>query len=235
MRDRIIAEIRRLAAANGGQPPGRQGFEAATGIRYAEWYGIHWARWGDAVAEAGFTPNTVQAKFDRDALIQQIAEAYRHFGHVATDGEIRLYGRSHPEFPSHSTISNHFEGKANLIAAIRGWASERPEFADVAAMLPEDATTPPKVRATKPRDGSVYLIQYGPHYKIGRGADLEKRVKQVQIALPDSGTLVHAITTDDPSGIEAYWHRRFNDRRANGEWFKLTPADVLAFKRRKFQ
>ena len=109
MRDRIIAEIRRLAAANGGQPPGRQGFEAATGIRYAEWYGIHWARWGDAVAEAGFTPNTVQAKFDRDALIQQIAEAYRHFGHVATDGEIRLYGRSHPEFPSHSTFSYLFD------------------------------------------------------------------------------------------------------------------------------
>lgn len=60
------------------------------------------------------------------------------------------------------------------------------------------------------------------------GADPLKLQRQ------EEAKVVHSIKTDDPVGIEAYWHIRFGDRRKNGEWFELMAKDVAAFKRRKF-
>jgi len=60
----ILAEIKRMAMENGGVAPGMQTFEAQTGIRHAEWFGIYWRSWGDAVTEAGFIPNTLTPRID---------------------------------------------------------------------------------------------------------------------------------------------------------------------------
>jgi len=235
MREQILAEIKRLATEN-GVPPGKAVFARQTGIREHQWSGIFWARWSDALAEAGFEGNVLQGRFVTEDVLTKIVEACRHYGRVPTSAEMRLYRTKHPSFPSHNTISNHFPTRARLLDALAKYASKVEGGRDIASMLPE-ITGPDEAPALSARrtEGSVYLLKSGSHYKIGRSDELERRVKEIRISLPETVSLVHTITTDDPAGIEAYWHRRFADRRANGEWFKLDVNDLAAFKKRRYQ
>lgn len=233
----IIHEIKRLTAESGGRPPGRRAFERDTAIRESEWLGVFWARWGDALVEAGFTPNEMQGRADRDELLGKLAEACREQGRMLTSAEFQLRRSRDPSYPSYKTFESNFGSKDNIIWELREWLTEHGDTPLLEMLPPGRPRTLSPAPRTKslPSEGYVYLLQSGQHYKIGRSDELEKRVKQISVALPESVKLVHAIRTDDPPGIEAYWHRRFADRRANGEWFKLTAADVSAFKRRKYQ
>src|SRR5262245_13002989 len=232
MRDQILNEIRKLAAANGGQPPGVRAFETATGITEGSWRGLYWARWSDALKEAGFEPNKWQGKSEADFIFQKFIAAARHHKRIPTIMELRMYRRTCADFPNERTINLYFGSKAKLLSNLRSWVADKPDYADVIEML---GTEVAEAEHSKPIEGLVDLSRSGPHYKIGGSDEIERRVKEIRIALPEAATLVHSIRTDDPAGIEAYWHRRFANRRANGEWFRLTNADVAAFKRRKYQ
>lgn len=235
MREEIIRHIQRLAEQS-GQAPGVTIFARETGIGEHLWRGKIWAKWGDAIAEAGLAPNELTQRMDSDAILSKIIEVCRHYGRLPTMAELKLYRVSDPSLPSLGAITRHFGRQSGLNAALAKRVAGDDRYSDIAAMLPDEADAPEPYVATKAMpEGFVYLIASGEFYKIGRSDDLERRVKEIRIALPDKATLVHSIRTDDPPGIEAYWHRRFADRRANGEWFKLSAIDVAAFRKRKFQ
>ena len=230
----IIAEIKRVAASVGRKPPGRERFEKLTGIRVSDWYPRLWLRWGDALAEAGLSANKLATKTDDRVVLDKYAELVRELGRAPLKAELRLKRDKDRTFPSHDVFSR-FGSKAALLAATREHCQSRPHYADVLALLPSTAAARATEQPAGPKValGYVYLMKSGRHYKIGRSNSVGRREWELGIKIPIPPSTIHSITTDDPVGVEAYWHRRFAEKRGEGEWFNLTAAGIAAFKRWK--
>lgn len=234
-RDEILAAIKDTAERGGLGSLSKKAFTAATGITEYEWT-KHWSRWSDAVADAGLRANQMQSRHDSLAVLRPVALLAAKLGRMPTIADLRVARHADGTFPSKNTVANHYGSQAGLVKALRSFCTDEDDFRHVFALLPQSV---PEVHApdnTGARaDGWVYLLKSGAHYKIGRSDEVERRVKEISVALPEVVTMVHAIRTDDPAGIEAYWHRRFASKRANGEWFRLERVDISAFTRRKYQ
>ncbi|HXG66490.1 MAG TPA: GIY-YIG nuclease family protein [Blastocatellia bacterium] len=234
----IINEIIRTTEKNEGRPLGSQRFSSETGIKKSDWYGKYWARWGDALKEAGYSPNTMQDSYDEDWLIEQLISLIKEIGRFPVHGELRLKARKDKNFPSHSTFGR-LGNKAEAARKILDYCRQKSGYDDVIGICQPIASVEPKDDGAEGNEGDsdlgyVYLIKSGRYYKIGRSNFVGRREYELSIQLPEKVTIVHSITTDDPVGIEAYWHKRFKDKRKNGEWFELTNNDIKAFKRRRF-
>jgi len=88
-----------LPARTKGARSGSKRFADVTGIRETDWLGKHWARWSDAVREAGLEPNSLQDAFDEDTLLEQYAQLVRALGHVPVKAELQMQHRRDPSFP----------------------------------------------------------------------------------------------------------------------------------------
>lgn len=234
-KDFILAEIERLARENGGTPLGRDRFARETGIREKDWAGRFWVRWSDAVQEAGFRPNELQESYASDALLKDLAELCRELQRFPVRNEMRLKRRSDPAFPN-DKVFDRFGSKNELIARVATFCRSNADYADVLPLcvLPDTPALDQESSGSDESFGWVCLLKSGRHYKIGKSNAVGRRERELAIQLPEKAVVAHAIRTDDPAGIEAYWHQRFAHKRMNGEWFALDAQDVGAFRRRKF-
>jgi hypothetical protein len=235
----ILDEIRRTAKENGGKPLGRRQLFESTGIREADWRGKYWEAFGDAQEEAGFPRNTKQAPYDEILLIDRFIALMRERNRFPTESILRMKATTDASFPSSKVFNRFGSSKQHRIDKIRSYCKGRAGFEDILAIC--DATAPAaestesnNVAESQESFGFVYLMRSGRYYKIGRTNHVGGRERDLAIQMPDRLSTLHSIRTDDPVGIEAYWHNRFAARRKNGEWFDLSAADVKAFKRRKF-
>ena len=233
----ILDEIKRTAAENGSKPLGINRFQTETGIKSSDWYGKYWARWNDALREAGFVPNKLQEAYPEDFLMEKLCAFIRELGHFPVSSELRLKAHQDKTFPASRTIEKRFGNKQACIKKIIAYCEPR-KLDDIIKLCNSEVSTEPleQERSVENNEevGFVYLIKYGQHYKIGRTNAVGRREREIALQLPEKTKLIHSIKTDDPVGIEAYWHGRFEKRRANGEWFALTSYDITAFRRRKF-
>ena len=143
-RQHILEEIARTARANGGVALGKERFYQETGIKETDWSGKHWARWSDAVSEAGYVPNQLQAPLEESVLLEALAMLVRELGHWPVVAELKLKAKQTPGFPSHNTF-RRFGNKSQQGARLKSYCLGQPEFTDVLALIPatEEASSEP--------------------------------------------------------------------------------------------
>lgn len=89
-REAILAAIQAIALRNKGIAPGSRQFEVETGVSPGFWRGKFWLTWGDAVREAGLSPNELIAATDREHLVNHLALLTKQVGRFPTSTEIRF-------------------------------------------------------------------------------------------------------------------------------------------------
>lgn len=234
-KDHILSEIRRTAAENGGVALGRQRFQNVTGIRTADWAGKFWVRWSDAVKEAGLTPKAFQKAYADEHLLEKLISLIRHLGHFPVTNELILQHNKDFSFPTKNTFEK-WGGKEKLLQKVMAYCEKNgvKDVLEICKKVSFAGKKPEEEEMPANADGFVYLAKSNRYFKIGRSNSVGRREYELAIQLPEKLAVIHKIKTDDPEGIEAYWHNRFASKRVNGEWFQLSPTEVGIFRRRKF-
>ncbi|MDD5544603.1 MAG: GIY-YIG nuclease family protein [Acidobacteriia bacterium] len=231
----IIKTYTTLVNEHGGRLIGERVFIRETGISNYHWHGGFWRSWSAFQEAAGYSPNDQTQKIPDEVLLRRFAELALERNEPPIEADLNLKRKQDPSFPNKLAF-RRWGNRDALLDAVALYCEGKEEFAPVLELLRQGSSRRLDLRLGSLRvNGFVYLLRSGKNYKIGRTNAAGRRLRELAIQLPQKPDTVHVIETDDPEGIEQYWHRRFAEKRQGGEWFVLNADDVQAFKRRHFQ
>ncbi|NQY78738.1 MAG: GIY-YIG nuclease family protein [Candidatus Caenarcaniphilales bacterium] len=241
----IISELKRLAEANGGKAPGLQVFRKETGISQHQ-INSYWVNYSDLVKESGYEPNEFTKAYSDEHIIIKFIELINEFNKYPTESILRFKAKNDTNFPSMSTMQKKFGSKFNTAKKTleSGLADNNSLVLDVCQEIIDNPKSKSQEKegldselteGKSRKPGLVYLFKHGDRneYKIGKSLDTVRRGQELRTIMPQDLELIHEIKTDDPFGIEKYWHKRFEKKRLNGAWFNQSSEDIKAFKRWK--
>ena len=234
-REEILDSMKRSIKENGSKALGKKRFSDKYEIPIYEIDGF-WPKYSDLVIEAGGIPNEPYTKYPEGFLEEKVVPLIREYGRFPTLNELRVVHTYNPDFPFRA-IKRRWQ---HFVRDVVRYCEKNPGYDDILKICQPKLE---KLDEEEKNDvannsslsvGQVYLYKSGRYYKIGHSKDPVRRGKEIKLELPEPLKLIHSFKTDDPIGVEGYWHKRFDDKRSKGtEFFRINSQDIKAFKRWK--
>lgn len=228
-REQILDAYKAFAARTKGAPPGKRQFlKAYPELNDHVFRSGFWRSWKAFQLDAGIAPNAKVQRLPDRPILEGLARLTRKLGRVPTTDDIAFARKSDNTIPSEATVRKRAPTDAARAALLQEFCASSAEWADVLGLIKPAL----QVAAARPntQHAVVYLMQHGKRFKVGKSVDLDERLRNAKTWITDARYLWY-IETDDPFGVEKYWHGRFKAKSLGGEWFRLSNDDVAAFKK----
>lgn len=134
--DEVLNAIR-AAAQSLGRPPSRSEFKSLSGM--TEYQVLkYFPSWREAVRAAGLEPHSTNIPIDPSVLLEDWGEFVRSMRQIPTRTQYRRDGTYSP-----GVFDKRFGPWSAVPAKFREFAADKPEWADVVALLPIENARPP--------------------------------------------------------------------------------------------
>lgn len=229
--EQIIVKLQVAVNRNGGQPPSLRSFFQAADLNQRDLIRAGWPTYGALLKSQRFQPAEMKRGYTDDAVFRLLAELAIRLGHFPTQSEREVERHRNPAFPSSEAYIRRGRG-ATLEHALRAWCESTNSFPDLVPKLKQGADA---AKVSKPIvKGYVYMLRDGSsgrRVKIGKES-VEGARQTAAATWLENPKAIHRVATDDPDGVERYWHEHFKraGKHVVRELFDLLPSDIAAFK-----